>query len=123
MGLAFALDLWAVCDRIVIRASLTLVRGTARKLEIRTMANHKSAAKKARRDVEARLRNRSNRSTLKSAVKTFLALITVGKKDEAAKLLPATQGLVDKACRKGVMHKNAADRTKSRLAAKVNKLA
>ena len=44
------------------------------------MANHKSAAKKARRDVEARLRNRSNRSTLKSAVKTFLALITVGKK-------------------------------------------
>ena len=87
------------------------------------MANHKSAAKKARHDVEARLRNRSNRSTLKSAVKTFLALITVGKKDEAAKLLPATQGLVDKACRKGVMHKNAADRTKSRLAAKVNKLA
>jgi small subunit ribosomal protein S20 len=31
--------------------------------------------------------------------------------------------LVDKACRKGVMHKNAANRTKSRLAAKVNNLA
>jgi len=86
------------------------------------MANHKSAAKKARRDAEARLRNRSNRSTLKTAVKSFLALIAGGNKDEAAKQLPLTQGLVDKACRKGVMHKNAADRTKSRLAAKVNKL-
>ena len=87
------------------------------------MANHKSAAKKARRDVEARLRNRSNRSTLKSAVKSFLALIAGGNKAEAAKQLPQTQGLVDKACRKGVMHKNAANRTKSRLAARVNKLA
>jgi small subunit ribosomal protein S20 len=87
------------------------------------MANHKSAAKKARRDAEARLRNRSNRSTLKTAVKTFLALVASGKKDEAAQVLPLTQGLIDKACRKGVMHKNAADRSKSRLALKVNKLA
>ena len=86
------------------------------------MANHKSAAKKARRDAEARLRNRSNRSALKTAVKKFLAMVAEGNKTEAAKLLPLTQGLVDKACRKGVMHKNAADRTKSRLAAKVNKL-
>lgn len=87
------------------------------------MANHKSAAKKARRDVEARLRNRSNRSTLKTAVKKFLTVLAEGNKAEAAKQLPLTQGLVDKACRKGVMHKNAADRTKSRLAQKVNNLA
>jgi len=87
------------------------------------MANHKSAAKKARRDAEARLRNRSNRSTLKTAVKKFLAAVSTGNKAEATTLLPLTQGVVDKACRKGVMHKNAADRTKSRLAAKVNKLA
>lgn len=87
------------------------------------MANHKSAAKKARRDAEARLRNRSNRSALKTAVKKFLATVAEGNKAEAAKLLPLTQGLVDKACRKGVMHKNAADRTKSRLALKVNGLA
>ena len=87
------------------------------------MANHKSAAKKARRDVEARLRNRSNRSELKTAVKKFLAVVAGGDKTEAAKQLPLTQGVVDRAARKGVMHKNAADRTKSRLAAKVNKLA
>ena len=49
------------------------------------MANHKSAAKKARRDAEVRLRNRSNRSTLKTAVKGFLTLIAGGNKAEAAK--------------------------------------
>ena len=87
------------------------------------MANHKSAIKKARRDAEVRLNNRSNRSELKTAVKKFLTAVEAGNKAEAATQLPLTQGMVDKACRKGVMHKNAADRTKSRLALKVNKLA
>ena len=87
------------------------------------MANHKSASKKARRDAEVRLRTRSNRSTMKSAVKQFLTAISGGNKVEATKLLPITQGVVDKAERKGVLHKNAADRMKSRMAMKVNKLA
>ena len=83
---------------------------------------HKSAIKKARRDVEARLRNRSNRSALKTAIKQFLAVVEDGKRTEAEALLPKTLGLVDQACRKGVMHKNAANRTKSRLTLKVNAL-
>ena len=87
------------------------------------MSNHKSAAKKARRDAEARLRNRSNRSSLKSAVKKFLAAISTGNKAEATALLPKTLGVVDRAVRKGVVHKNAADRAKSRLTLKVNALA
>lgn len=87
------------------------------------MSNHKSAAKKARRDAEARLRNRSNRSALKSAVKKFLAVVSTGNKTEAAALLPKTLGVVDRAVRKGVVHKNAANRAKSRLTLKVNALA
>ncbi|HNX31651.1 MAG TPA: 30S ribosomal protein S20 [Holophaga sp.] len=87
------------------------------------MSNHKSAAKKARHDAEARLRNRSNRSTLKSAVKKYLAVVAAGSKAEAVALLPQTLGVVDRAVRKGVMHKNAADRTKSRLTLKANALA
>ncbi len=86
------------------------------------MANHKSASKKARRDVEARLRNRSNRSALKTVVKKFLTVIHSGNKAEASALLPLTLGVVDRAVNKGVMHKNAADRTKSRLTLKVNGL-
>lgn len=87
------------------------------------MANHKSAAKKARRDAEARLRNRANRSAMKSVLKKFLTVVATGNKTEAQALLPATLGVVDKACRKGVLHKNAANRYKSRLTLKVNALA
>jgi len=86
------------------------------------MANHKSAAKKARRDVEARLRNRSSRSVVKTAVKKFLTVVAAGSKVEASALLPTTLGVVDKAVRKGVIHKNAANRAKSRLTLKVNAL-
>ena len=87
------------------------------------MANHKSATKKARRDVEARLRNRSSRSAMKTAVKKFLAVVASGKKAEAQAALPAVIGVLDKAAKKGVFHKNVADRTKSRLTLKVNALA
>jgi len=86
------------------------------------MANHKSAAKKARRDIEARLRNRSSRSVVKTAVKKFLTVVATGVKAEASALLPTTLGVVDKAVRKGVLHKNAANRAKSRLTLKVNAL-
>ncbi len=87
------------------------------------MSDHKSAAKKARRDVEARLRNRGNRSLMKTEVKKFLGVLATGKKAEAADALPVLLGIVDRAAKKGVIHKNAADRTKSRLTLKVNALA
>jgi small subunit ribosomal protein S20 len=87
------------------------------------MANHKSAAKKARRDAEVRLRNRANRSAMKTAVKQFLTVIATGDKAAATSLLPRTLGVLDKACRKGVLHKNATNRRKSRLTLKVNALA
>ncbi len=87
------------------------------------MANHKSAAKKARRDAEARLRNRANRSEMKSAVKKFLGVLATGKKADALAALPIVLGVVDKAERKGVIHKNAANRHKSRFTLKVNAMA
>ena len=87
------------------------------------MANHKSAAKKARRDVEARLRNRGNKSAMKTAIKKFLTVVAAGNKTEAQKALPVIMGVMDVAERKGVLHKNAANRHKSRLTLKVNALA
>lgn len=86
------------------------------------MTNHKSAAKKAAHDIEARLRNRANRSSLKTAIKKFLSVVADGKKIEAIKMLPNAMGAIDKACRKGVLHKNASNRYKSRLTLKVNSL-
>jgi len=87
------------------------------------MANHKSAAKKARHDLVVRLRNRSNRSAMKTAIKRFLGIISTGDKVAASAILPTTLSVVDRACRKGVLHKNAANRYKSRLTLKVNALA
>ena len=87
------------------------------------MANHKSAAKKAHHDARARLRNRSNRSAMKTAIKRFLGVVSTGDKTAASIILPTTLGVVDRACRKGVLHKNAANRYKSRLTLKVNTLA
>ena len=87
------------------------------------MANHKSAAKKARRDVEARLRNRANKSTMKTALKKFLSVVATGNRTEAQKALPVIMGVMDVAERKGVLPKNAANRYKSRLTLKVNALA
>lgn len=87
------------------------------------MSDHKSAAKKARRDVEARLRNRGSRSVMKTEVKKFLGVLATGKKVDATAALPTVLGIVDRAAKKGVIHKNAADRTKSRLTLKVNALA
>ena len=84
------------------------------------MANHKSAIKKAAHDIEARLRNRANRSSFKTAIKKFSLVIASGNRVEALNLLPKTLGLVDKACRKGVLHKNASNRYKSRLTLKTN---
>jgi small subunit ribosomal protein S20 len=84
------------------------------------MANHKSAIKKAAHDIEARLRNRANRSSFKTAIKKFLLVVAGGNKTDAISLLPMTLGVVDKACRKGILHKNASNRYKSRLTIKTN---
>ena len=69
------------------------------------MAHHKSAAKKARRDAAMRLRNRSNRSAMKTAIKRLLGAVSAGDKAAASALLPKTIGIVDRSCRKGVLHK------------------
>jgi small subunit ribosomal protein S20 len=56
-------------------------------------------------------------------VKKLRSAIEAGDAETASKLLPGTVAGVDKAARKGVIHDNAAHRTKSRLARKVNALA
>ncbi|HHN73905.1 MAG TPA: 30S ribosomal protein S20 [Acidobacteria bacterium] len=86
------------------------------------MANHKSAAKQARRNEARRLRNRWWRSRLRSALKTYRAAVDAGEKEKAGSLLAPTLGLVDKTAKAGVIHDNTAARTKSRLQAAYNKL-
>ena len=78
------------------------------------MANIKSAEKRNRQAAKKRARNRAQTSRLRTTVKGFRALDSE-KKGEA---LPATHSEIDRALAKGVIHRNAAARYKSRLAKK-----
>jgi small subunit ribosomal protein S20 len=86
------------------------------------MANTKSAEKRARQSVKRRDRNRAAVSRLRTAVKKVRT--AVDQKDTAAarQALPAALATVDATAHKGVIHKNAAARTKSRLTRAVAKL-
>ncbi len=83
------------------------------------MPNHKSAEKRMRQNEKRRLVNRSNRGRLRTGIKKLRTALT-GQGGEAQTLLPETISLIDKAVQKGVLHRNAAARYKSRLTARVN---
>ena len=80
------------------------------------MAHSASAIKRVRQNVKRRLRNRSNRSRLRSQVKKLRQVISTRDVAEAKKLLPETASLVDVMVKKGILHENAGNRYKSRLA-------
>lgn len=84
------------------------------------MPNHKSAEKRMRQNEKRRLINRSNRGRLRTAVKKLRAALEGGNAQEVQALLPATVGIIDKSVQKGVLHRNAAARFKSRLTRRVN---
>lgn len=87
------------------------------------MANHKSALKRVRQNEKRRLRNRAVRSTYRTEIKKFSALIEENKIDEAKSMLPAIHKVIDKAHTKGVLPKNTASRYKSNLTVRLNKAA
>ncbi|MBE5806848.1 MAG: 30S ribosomal protein S20 [Clostridiales bacterium] len=85
------------------------------------MPNIKSAVKRVKVSEKKNLRNRMIKSAMKTQVKKFDSAVAANQAD--VKLLSVTQGVVDKAAAKGVIHKNAANRKKARLAKRLNKAA
>lgn len=84
------------------------------------MANIKSARKRIRVAAKRQARNKHIRSGTKTAIKKVSAAAKAG--DASAKeLLVRAISTIDKACSKGVYHRNTASRKKSRLARMVNK--
>ena len=86
------------------------------------MANIKSQEKRNRTNERRRLRNKSVKSSLHTAVRGFREAIEAGDKDKATDLLVSTSRKLDKAVSKGVIHKNQAANRKSGLAAALNNL-
>ena len=79
------------------------------------MAHSLSAIKRVRQNEKRRVRNRADRTRLRSQVKRLRQALDGGNADEAKKLLPDTVSLVDIMVKKGVIHANAGSRYKSRL--------
>jgi len=86
------------------------------------MANHRSAAKRARQALVRRARNRSTMSTLRTEVKRVETAVAEKDKDTAASALSLATSLISRAAGKGVVHKNTAGRNISRLTQMVNSL-
>ena len=79
------------------------------------MANTTSAEKRIRKTAAQRERNRSASARMRTAIKTLRKAVAAGDAEAARELLPKTASIVDSTARKGIIHANAAARTKSRL--------
>lgn len=79
------------------------------------MANIKSAKKRVKVNNAKALRNKAVRSDLRTALKKAAAAVE-SNADNKAEVVTAAIKKVDKACAKGIIHKNNAARKKSALA-------
>ncbi len=80
------------------------------------MANTSSALKAARQTERRTIRNKAEKTRLKTLRKQFNAAVTSGDKDAVKTSGPALASAMDRATKSGVVHKNAAARTKSHVA-------
>lgn len=86
------------------------------------MANIKSQIKRNRQNEKRRLRNKSVKSSLKTAVRKFRETVETGDADKAEVLMREASRALDKAASKGVIHKNQAANRKSAIAHQLAKL-
>lgn len=86
------------------------------------MANHVSAAKRARQRLGRTARNRLVQGALRSSVKRARAAINSGDASAAQAVVAAASQTAARAASKGLVHRNAAARLASRLQRALNKL-
>jgi len=79
------------------------------------LANSAQAKKRARQAELSRQRNASQRSAMRTSVKALQKAIDAGDKEQASSAYKAAVPVLDRMARKGLIHKNAAARSKSRL--------
>ncbi len=84
------------------------------------MANHKSAEKRNRQSQVRRLRNKINKSKMKTAVRKIDEAVVAGSADEAREALNKAIPVIAKTASKGTIHKKNASRKISRLTKRVN---
>ena len=86
------------------------------------MANIKSQIKRNRTNEKARLRNKSVKSSLKTAIRRFREAADAGDRDAAVTAMRSAAQQLDKAASNGVIHTNQAANKKSAMAQRANSL-
>ena len=86
------------------------------------MASHASALKKNRQDQRRRIRNRAHASRLRTQMKKIQEALQSGDATAVTGMMEETVSLVDRTAKHRVIHRNAASRTKSRLARALAKI-
>lgn len=86
------------------------------------MANSKQAKKRAVQSEKRRQHNASRRSMMRTLFKKVIAAIEAGDKETASKEFANAQPIIDRYASKGLIHKNKAARSKSRLNATIKAL-
>lgn len=86
------------------------------------MPNIKSAVKRVKTNEKRRALNASQKSALRTAVKAADVALEGTEVESAQSAFQTASKKLDKAVTKGLVHKNAAARKKSRLAKKLNAL-
>lgn len=86
------------------------------------MPNIKSAIKRVKSSEKRRLQSASQKSALRTSIKAFHQAAEGNNEQSAQEALQTAIKKLDKAASKGLIHKNAANRKKSRMAKKLNQL-
>ena len=87
------------------------------------MANHKSADKRTRQDKKKTIVNRRMMTAIRTFEKKALVAMDAGEKETAEKLVKTFESRMDRAAKKGLVHKNKASRKTSRLSVRLSKMA
>jgi small subunit ribosomal protein S20 len=106
-------------DRPPCRATAPPAEG---EIEGKRVANIKSQLKRIQTNEKARLRNKSIKSSLKTAIRRFREAAAAGEKGRALDELQTASRQLDKAVSKGVIHRNQAANRKSAMAQRANQL-
>ena len=86
------------------------------------MANIKSQIKRIKTNEKARLRNKSVKSSVKTAIRKFREAAESGDQAKTAELLRDASRKLDKAASKGVIHPNQAANKKSAMAKRASEI-
>jgi small subunit ribosomal protein S20 len=88
--------------------------------EHQTVAHSLSAKKRVRQNLKARARNRFRKDAIKESIKGFLGAITAGDLGKAETELRVVTQKLGRIGTHGTIHKNAANRKRSRLTKRLN---